>query len=322
LLFREIGRTRGFGFVHAATRNALRQVLDLRMNVSTSIAGGILGGQTFVLLERAFAASLGVGAVSTISYARGIVFTPNIVGQAIAMGLYPGMLRAHEAQDRRFVRDSFLGGLRVTLLVALAAVAYIVLFATPIVQTLLQRGALDEHDAVAVAHALVAFCPAVVGSMLLIVTSRAFYASNLFSGIVWSQLVVLLAYGPLAFALRDPHGATGLAAAFGVAELAGGIVSVVLVARLVDITWPDARPLLAVVLPVALVTVVLGGIRIAVDQAPLSAATAAVCATIVGGVALVLLVSGFLLTSHWPEATVFRRRLLGLRSIERRAGAR
>jgi peptidoglycan biosynthesis protein MviN/MurJ (putative lipid II flippase) len=237
------------------------------------------------------------------------------------MGLYPGMLRAHEAQDRRFVRDSFLGGLRVTLLVSLTAVAYIALFSTPIVQTLLQRGALDAHDAAAVAHALVAFCPAVVGSMLLIVTSRAFYASNLFSGIVWSQLVVLLVYGPLAVALRGTYGATGLAAAFGVAELAGGILSVLLVARLVDITWRDTRPLLALVLPVALVTVVLGGIRVAVDQAPVPETTAAACGTIVGGIALVLLVSAFVLTSGWPEATVFRRRLLGLRSVGRRARA-
>jgi putative peptidoglycan lipid II flippase len=321
LLFREIGRTRGFGFVRAATRNALKQVLDLRANVTTSIAGGILGGQSFVLLERAFAASLGVGAVSTISYARGIVFTPNIVGQAIAMGLYPGMLRAHEAHDRRFVRASFLGGLRVTLLISLASVAYIALFATPIVQTLLQRGALDAKDAVAVAHALVAFSPAVIGSMLLIVTSRAFYASNLFSGIVWSQLAVLLAYGPLALVLRGAYGATGLAAAFGVAELAGGLLSVVLVARLVDITWPDCRPLLAIFLPVALVTVVLGGIRLAVDQAPLGEETAAVWETIAGGLALVLVVSAFLLLSGWPEAAVFRRRLIGLRSAGRRAGA-
>jgi peptidoglycan biosynthesis protein MviN/MurJ (putative lipid II flippase) len=321
LLFREIGRARGFGFVGAATRSALRQVLGMRSNVSTAIAGGILGGQTFVLLERALAASLGVGAVSTISYARGIVFTPNIVGQAIAMGLYPGMVRAHEAQDRRFVRVAFLGGLRMTLLVSLASIVYLVLFAKSLVQTLLQRGALDAQDTTAVAHALIGFSPGVLGTMLLIVTSRAFYATNLFRGIVWSQLAVLVVYCPLAIALRGPYHSTGLAAAFGLAELAGGLLALVLVARLVDISWSDGRSLLAILLPVGLVSTVLVGVRVGIDQAPLSESTAALCSTVVGAGALILVVGGFLLRSGWPEAAIFRSRLLRLQTAIRRAGA-
>jgi peptidoglycan biosynthesis protein MviN/MurJ (putative lipid II flippase) len=159
-----------------------------------------------------------------------------------------------------------------------------------------------------------------VGSMLLILTSRAFYATDLFRGIVWSQLAVLVVYAPLAVLLRSAYGATGLATAFGFAELVGGIVAVGLVARVVHMAGSDARPLLAVVYPTALAAGALAVIRIVVDRAPLSESSAAVCGAVLGGAALVVIVSVFLLRSDWPEAAVFRRRLRALRSVVARVG--
>jgi peptidoglycan biosynthesis protein MviN/MurJ (putative lipid II flippase) len=168
-----------------------------------------------------------------------------------------------------------------------------------------------------VSHTLVAFTPAIVGSMLLIVTSRVFYAIDYFRGILWSQLVVLAVYVPLAFALREPHRGPGLAAAFGIAELLGGLVSVALAARLLHARWADARPLGALIRPSLLVIAAVFVVRIAIDHAHLSDVTNSYAGALIGGAATVLAVSGFLLTSDWPEARVFRRYAPGSRNARK-----
>lgn len=311
LLVIDTSRAFGSSWIRLPDLGALRQVAALRNNVGLAIAGGIVGGQSFVLVERALAAGLGVGAVSTISYARGVAFTSNIVGQAVAMGLYPGMVRAHEARDPAFVRGALIRGLRLTLLVSIAVVAFVAVFGGDLVHVLLQRGALNAHGASAVGRSLVAFTPAIVGSMLLIVSSRAFYAIDHFRGILWSQLAVLLLYVPLAVAFRTTYGTTGLAAAFGIAELIGGIGGAVLAARLVGTTWRDAHPLTALLRPSLLVVVVVLAVRFAIDRAPLPSGVEPYLGALVGGAATVLAVSGYLLASDWPEAGVLRRHVPG-----------
>lgn len=311
LLIVDVRRAFGLSWLRRPDLDALRQVAALRKNIWFAIAGGVVGGQSFVLAERALAAGLGVGAVSTISYARGIAFTSNIVGQAVAMGLYPGMVRAHQAGDPTFVRDALIRGLRLTLLVSLAVIIFVAFFGGDLVHVLLQRGALNASDASAVSRSLLAFTPAIVGSMLLIVSSRAFYAIDHFRGILWSQLAVLAVYLPLALALRDTYGRTGLAAAFGIAELIGGIGGAVLAARLAGTTWHHARALIALLRPSLLVFGIVLVVRFAVDAAPLSGGTEGYVGTLVGGGATVLTVSGYLLASDWPEAGVLRERLPG-----------
>ncbi|MFL5955209.1 MAG: lipid II flippase MurJ [Gaiellaceae bacterium] len=303
LLFVDVARAYGLSWMRKPTRDDVRAVLALRRNIWTGVAGGVVGGQTFVLVERALAAGLGVGAVSTISYARGIVFTPNLVGQAVAMGIYPGMVRAHEANDAAFVRAALIRGLRLTLVVGLAVVVYLAAFSKDLVHLLLQRGALDAGESAVVGRSLLAFAPAVLGSALLILSSRLFYAVDYFRGIVWSQLAVLVIYVPLALALRSWEAPVGLAAAFGIAELAGGIASVALAARIAQTSWTDLRPLAEVARPVALVALVVLPVTLGLDQLHASGAAQA----LVGGAATVLTVTAYLLTSNWPEAAVLRR---------------
>jgi peptidoglycan biosynthesis protein MviN/MurJ (putative lipid II flippase) len=276
-----------------------------------SIASGVVGGQTFVLLERAFAASLGVGAVSTISYARGVVFTPMIMSQAIAMGLYPAMVRAHEARDPEFVRDSFFRGLRMTLLAAGTAVIFLLIFGGDLVRVLLQRGELSSHDATAVTHSLLAFTPAVAGTMLLIITSRAFYAIDWFRGLIWSQCVVLVFYIPLAFILRGDAGATGLALSFGIAELAGGLAATWMVAKRTHAGWADARKLRSVAPPLLLVLATVGATRILLDNVSIPGDVDALVESVLGGAVALIAATVYLIHSNWPEARVLQARLPG-----------
>src|SRR5436190_2398511 len=146
LLF-EVRSAAGAGALGVPSRAALTRALGLSGGLVAPVLGGLLGGQIFVLLERALAATTGVGAVATLSYARGIVFVPLIVAQSIALGIYPGMLRAYQADDLEHVRGSLVRGLRLTLFVGLALAVFFAAYGQETMRVLLERGAFDPNEA-------------------------------------------------------------------------------------------------------------------------------------------------------------------------------
>ena len=240
LLALELTHAVGVGPFDGPDRTALYAVIGMRGKSTTSVTGGILGGQVFVFLERALAASLGVGAVTAISYARGVAFTPTIVAGSIALGVYPGLLRAHAAGDAHMLRSTFLAGLRSILFVAVCTAAYVALYAESVTGLLFGHGKLNPNAQHEVSRALAAFSVAVVGTMLMIITARVFGAIDRFHGIVVSQGIALALYVPLALALRPGLGPAGLALAFGVAELTGATYAVLRCARYVAYVCPRA----------------------------------------------------------------------------------
>lgn len=302
LLVAEVSTTAGRGSFALPSRAALGEVAGLGRRAATVLAGGILGGQVFVFVERALAASLGVGAVSAISYSRGVAFTPGVLAQSISLGLYPGMLRAHAQEDRSYLRGRFVAGLRITLFVALCTASYVALYSSSIVRILFGRGDLTSTSLLEIDRALAAFSIAIVGSMLMIFTSRVFSAVDLFRGIVLAQGIALALYLPLAFALRPVSGPAGLALAFGIAEVTGAAFAVRMSARALGVPVGDlVRAAVPAAARTAVVVAALAAFRYGVDPPGDSAAAGAGLA--IGGlVALVLL-----WTSGWQEVDVLRR---------------
>lgn len=235
LLVAEIVTVGGVRMLSFPTRAAATELLGLRRKALTSVAAGLLGGQVFVFIERFLAASLGVGAVAAISYSRGIAFTPIVLGQSIAVGLYPGMLRAHTDHNTAYLRGSFVAGLRVSLLLALTCSAYVALFAPEIARLVFERGDLLGASIIEIERTLRAFSIALVGTMLLVFTARVFNALDFFRAIVWSQAAALAVYVLLAPLLRPLFGPSGLALAFGVAELVGGALAVAVASRQMEL---------------------------------------------------------------------------------------
>lgn len=249
LLLVELVRTGGAEIFRMPTRAAIGVVAARRRKVAASLAAGAIGGQAFVLVERVLAASLGVGAVAALSYARGLSFTPNVVGQAIALGVYPGMLRAHAAEATAHLRDTFVAGLRATLYTAVVPALVLALFADEIARIVFGHGALEgSARLVEIQSSLRGFAPAVVGSLTLIFTARVFGAIDFFRALVWSQATALVAYLALAPVLRVDRGPGGLALAFSVAELLGATVGIGLAARRIPVpAFTLLRSVLAVV---------------------------------------------------------------------------
>ena len=180
-----IGRQRD---LRAALPLGVREVRSLWREALGVGRSGVIGGQVFVLIERVLTAPLGVGAVASISYARGVAYTPAIFGQAIGAGVYPSLLRAHAADAADYVRGRFVSGLRLTLFVTAVSAAYMALFSTEIAEVLFGRDAVTETSLVAVQQSLVAFSLALLGWMLTIYASRLFGALNLFRGLLLQEV--------------------------------------------------------------------------------------------------------------------------------------
>jgi peptidoglycan biosynthesis protein MviN/MurJ (putative lipid II flippase) len=213
------------------TRWALREVFLLWPKVAASVSSGVIGGQVFVLIERLLTAPLGVGAVASISYARGVAFTPSVLGQAIGAGLYPSLLRAHAADAADYVRGKFISGLRLTLFVTVVSGAYLALYSQEIADALFGRDAVTPSSLVAVQQCLVAFSLALVGWMLTIYSARLFGALNLFRGLLLQELVALVVYVAIVFPLRGALGIPGVALAYGIGQVLGGLAGASLIAR-------------------------------------------------------------------------------------------
>jgi putative peptidoglycan lipid II flippase len=207
------------------------ELFGLWRNAGLAGLSSLVGGQAFVLVERVLASSMGVGAVSSISYARGIAFTPNILGQAVATGVYPGMVRAYERHEVDVVRDALLRGLRLTTFFALSLATYFAAFGVPVTSALLQRGAFGSVASSETGKVLSVFALALAGNLIVILTSRVFSAIDFFSGALWCQGVVLVVYVVVAIPFRAAWGLSGLALAFGIAEMAGAVTGLVLAAR-------------------------------------------------------------------------------------------
>jgi putative peptidoglycan lipid II flippase len=307
----EVRRVGGRGTLGRPTASALREALALRTGLTAPILGGLLGGQVFVLLERALASTIGVGAVSTLSYARGVVFTPVIVSQSIALGVYPGMLRAYEADDLDQVRASFVRGLRLTLFLSLSGASIFALFGTETVDVLLERGAFDPAAAQRAGTVLAAFSLALVGTMMMVFVGRIFYAVAYFRAVVWTQLVALAVYLAVALPLRSGWQTTGLAYAFGIAEVLGAAAGVVFGGR--RIMLPLRTALLAMVAPALLralpVAAALGATRLLLDRSPAESSYLRLAVAVVVGS---FVATAMLWRSGWPEVGPLKRRLVKL----------
>jgi len=143
--------------------------------------------------------------------------------------------------------------------------------------------------------------------MGVVFTARVFYAVAYFRAGVWTQVLALAVYAAAALPMRAAWGTTGLAVAFGVAEITGASFSIVLAARRVDLAGRDvlASAIVPAALRAAVVAAALCAVRVifsaGVPSTPNLArlAVALVVGTVAGTVVL--------WTSDWPELGRMKR---------------
>lgn len=300
------------------SRSALSTVLTQWRRFGASVVSGLVGGQLFVMLERALAAPLGVGSAASISYARGLAFAPTIAAQAIAFGLYPGMMRASAEGAVEYLRARFRAGLRLTLFLAVSAGGVLAVFAAPITLTLFEWGSLSPKSLMDVERSLIAFALGLVAMMLGTLTSRTYTALQTFRWLVVQQAAALAAYVLLGPLLAHAWGTPGLALGFSLAEVVGAVLGLAFVA--VSVGERPSLLLRTAVTPAlgrgCLVIIGLGTTRVVLETAGVPSAVSVLIGIAVGGA----LVAGILLAVDWAELESVKRVLLRRRSSNVRDG--
>jgi len=109
-----------------------------------------------------FCASLssvvGVGGISAIYYANRILqFPMSIFGVAIASAILPTLSGFAAGKDFEEFRRTLIFALKSILLVMMPIAVFLVLFATPIIRLLFERGAFDAYSTAITAQALLFF---------------------------------------------------------------------------------------------------------------------------------------------------------------------
>ncbi len=138
---------------------------------------GVSVAQISLLINTQIASFLQTGSVSWLTAADRLMEFPSaLLGVALGTVLLPSLVKSHtEGNPAEFSR-LLDWGLRLTLMLTLPAALGLAMLATPLLATLLHRGAFTAADVLASRAALVAYSVGLTGIILIKVLAPAYYA--------------------------------------------------------------------------------------------------------------------------------------------------
>ena len=164
-----------FNIVEAARDPNVRRILKLMLPATLAVSVA----QISLIINTNWAASLGNGAVSWISYAdRLMEFPTGMLGVALGTILLPSLTRAHSANDHAEYERLLNWGLRLTLLLALPAAVGLGVLSIPLTSTLFQHGRFTAVDVQKTAQALSMYSFGLVGLISVKILASAYYAKQ------------------------------------------------------------------------------------------------------------------------------------------------
>ena len=195
---------------------ALREILVM-MGPGTV---GLAATQFNVYVNTVLATSQESGAVSWLNYAFRILYLPvGIFGVSVATAALPLLSRQAAAHDTVALRQTVSHASRLMLMLNIPATFGLVVLAHPIVRLIFERGEFRASDTVAVAAALVAYSPGLLGYSLVKVLSPTFYAMRDARTPVTISIVSVLVNAGLNVALVRVYGYVGLGVGTALASL-------------------------------------------------------------------------------------------------------
>ncbi|NMI00089.1 lipid II flippase MurJ [Pseudonocardia acidicola] len=178
--------------------------------------------QTFV--ERFLASDLPPGTITYINYAQKIAQMPMMLALMIALVTFPAFARSADTDEADGARVRMETDLLVIGAVTLAATAFLVVFAEPVVALLFQRGEFTAADSVATADVIRVYVAGLLGQALVSALSRAFSTDRRRWWPVAAMAVGLVATAVIGGLVVGFWGAPGIA----LANAAGISISAVL----------------------------------------------------------------------------------------------
>ncbi|MBA3364404.1 MAG: hypothetical protein H0U03_01275 [Actinobacteria bacterium] len=191
----------------------------------------LLGGLGVIPVERFLASGLSEGAIALLGFARGLALLPVMIPQALGNGLFPAATQRHAAVDQDALSRLTVLALRLGTVTALAAIALLVVCREELVQMLYQRNKFDEEDARATAELVAILAASLIGMSAATIGGKALFAIGRQRLVAGMSIFGTGLYVAAALVLRELGGIEGLAAAFSVASIIGGIVLAAYLAR-------------------------------------------------------------------------------------------
>lgn len=205
-------------------------------SIISAFAATIVGGPLVVIVERALASTLGIGAVALLTFSRNLAIALALIPSALASGIFPSAAVHHAAGDRKSLAKLMLTSTRIGALVALVSIAFLVVCRAEIVKVALQHGALHEDQAQSIARLLLFFSWSLIGTSWLILVTRALFAMERYRLVAKLSGGSLTLYVASAAVLRWLLGIDGLAAAFSISLVTTGIAAAVLLVFVLELS--------------------------------------------------------------------------------------
>lgn len=179
---------------------------------------GVSVAQINLLLDTVFASFLPVGSVSWLYYSDRLTFFPlGVFGVAIATVILPTLSRAFASHEMRHYSKALDWSVRMVLLIALPATVGLMIFALPLLITLLGYGKFELHDSIMTMKSLRAFSLGLTAFMLIKVLGSAFYATQNIKTPVKVGVIAMLINTVLCLLFIKPFAHAGLALASSIA---------------------------------------------------------------------------------------------------------
>ena len=172
---------------------------------------GVSAAQISALLNTQWAAWLGDGRISWITYADRLMEFPSaLLGVALGTVLLPSLAK-HHSDDNPVEYSSLLDwGLRLAFLLALPAAVALWLLALPLVSTLYQYGKFNVNDVWQTRSALLGYSVGLLGLILVKILAPGFYARQNLKTPVQIAFFTVFVTQALALLLMWPLGHAGL----------------------------------------------------------------------------------------------------------------
>jgi len=175
---------------------------------------GLASAQVGVFVTTLLASLLPAGSISFLYYAdRVMEFPLGVFGVALASAALPAMSRAAAVGDTRGVGTTLSFALGLSFYVTVPATVGLILFRTPIVRVLFERGQFTAADTAATAEALTWYAVGLVAFSGAHIAARAFYAVHAPAVAVRIGVLSVCANLVAAVVLMRPLGHGGLALA-------------------------------------------------------------------------------------------------------------
>lgn len=179
---------------------------------------GVSVAQISLLLNTQIASFLQTGSVSWLTAADRLMEFPSaLLGVALGTVLLPSLVKSHTQGNPAEFSRLLDWGLRLTLMLTLPAALGLAILATPLLATLLHRGAFTAADVLASRAALVAYSVGLTGIILIKILAPAYYARQNIKTPVKIAVVTLIVTQLLNLAFVPIFKHAGLALSIGLA---------------------------------------------------------------------------------------------------------